>query len=77
MHARQPHRRVGIDASDASVRVWTAYERRLQHAGKFEIVDETAVAPQQRSVFDPQHSVSDRVGISHAVNHLAMNNQGS
>jgi len=33
--------------------VWTAYERRLQHARKFEIVDETAVAAQQRPVFEP------------------------
>ncbi len=72
MHARQPPRRFGIDAANAGMGMRAAYEGRLQQAGDFEIVDKAAAAAEQRPVFDPQHPVSDRVGISHAVNHLGV-----
>ena len=44
MHAGQAARSGGVDAADAGVRVRAAHERRLQHSGKFQIVDEAAIA---------------------------------
>ena len=51
-------RRLGVDAADRGMRVRAAHERRLRHAGEFEIVDETAFATQQRPVLRPADPAS-------------------
>jgi hypothetical protein len=59
MHARQPARHRRINAANAGMGVRTAHERRFEHAGKFQVVDKTALTTQKRPVFEPQHVLAD------------------
>ena len=44
-----------------------AHERRLQHVGKAQIVDEAARAREQRAVFEPLDGVADVAGCCHGL----------
>ena len=43
VHAGQRQRRVLVDAADQRVRMRAAHERRVQHAGQRDVVDEAAL----------------------------------
>ena len=56
-----------VDAADAGMGMRAAHEGRLQHAGRAQVVDETAGAGEQRPVFDPRDGFADRAALLHAV----------
>ena len=62
-HARQRERRGGVDRADARVREGRAHDRRAAGVGqRVEVVDEPALAAQQRVVLDSQRWAADVSG---------------
>ena len=59
MHAGQRSRSRLVDAPDRGMRVRAAHEGRLQHARQPEVVDEAALALEQRLVFEPGDRAAD------------------
>ena len=59
-NARHRARGAQIDAADQRVRVRTARERRMQHAGGRNVVDETSAPAQQRMILKARNSRSDQ-----------------
>ena len=67
MHAGQRTGGGRVDAVHQRVRVRAAHERRLQHLGKAQVVDEAAAALQQRVVLDACDGTADELVFRHAV----------
>ena len=59
MHAGHRQRRVLVDALDQRMRMRAADEGRVPCAGHGDVVDETALAPQQRLVFQAGDAGAD------------------
>ena len=59
MHAGYGLGHAFVDAVDLRVRLVAAHERRMQHVGQVEIVDEAAFAGQQRRIFQPLDGLAD------------------
>ncbi len=49
-----------IDAADQRVRMRAAHERGMQQPGQRDVVDEAAVAGQQRPILEPGNARSDQ-----------------
>ena len=69
MDARQGERRLLVDAADQRVRMRAAHERDVQQAGQRDVVDEAALAAQQRFVLEAfrQEDADQRSGIRYFV----------
>jgi hypothetical protein len=57
--ALERQRPAGVDCGDAGVRVRAPDERRVQHAGKVDVVDEAAASREQPRVLDAQEAAPD------------------
>ena len=74
VHARQRERGRLVDAADRSVRMRAAHEGGVQHPGHPDVVDEAALALEQRLVFQPRHRAADD---SHARSRFAASSAAS
>ncbi len=61
MHTRQRQRRLTVDAADEGVGMRAAHKGRLQHAGKMNVVDETAMAAKEIGVFQAANVFAERL----------------
>jgi hypothetical protein len=50
MDARHLERRARVDAGDAGMGMWRAYDSRIELIGEFEIVEKAAAPPQQARI---------------------------
>src|SRR5262245_22583603 len=60
MHAGRRERCVLVDATDQRVWMRAAHERNVQQAGECDVVDEAAIAAQQRLVFKAFNAGADQ-----------------
>ncbi len=62
MHAGHRSGQCGIDAANARMRVRTAHERRVEHPGQSDVVNNTTLATQQCGIFDAARAGADVAG---------------
>src|SRR5262249_9127042 len=59
-HARKRERVVSLYGMDRGMGMRAAHECRMQHAGNGDIVDEAALARQERPVLEPGNALADQ-----------------
>jgi hypothetical protein len=67
MHAGDAACSAGVDAANKRVRVRAPHKRGMEHPGKLEIVEKTAAALKQRTVFYSFDRSADVDGVGHSA----------